>query len=157
MGNSCSQNKKKKNVFKLRFNNCWPSLSVPVYRVSLVKGLNASCILNRHKQNYLFISRTKEESFHCSHGWSWTMPGCEGERTVSAGCQQGREDQFSMLFSSENISKNKPSFQPEQLIGCPLPPPMWSVPSLRASKEGKVSMFSDLENRQNREKKFTYI
>lgn len=79
------------------------------------------------------------------------------ERTVSAGCQQGREDQFSMLFSSENISKNKPNFQPKQLIGCPLPPPMWSVPSLRASKEGKVSMFSDLENRQNREKKFTYI
>lgn len=156
MGNSCSQNKKKKMFLS------WDLIIADLASVFLfIEFLSSRDLMllvywtDTNKITFLSLELKKKVSIVLMVGPELCL--AVRERTVSAGCQQGREDQFSMLFSSENISKNKPSFQPEQLIGCPLPPPMWSVPSLRASKKGKVSTFSDLEHKQNREKKFLYI
>lgn len=78
---------------------------------------------------------------------------CMAVRKKSKGCQQGKQDHFSLKV----VSKFKPDFQPEQLITCPLPLPAWSVPSLRAQKEVQARTLPDLKHRQNKEKKIIYF
>lgn len=151
---SLCQNKKNM-FFKLRFSNCWPSLNVPVYKVSLLKGLVLPEYLIESKQKYLFLSKTKEESFRCFHGLCWVLFNCEEEDGISGGVS--RESKISLVWCLvlKGVSKNKLHFQPEQLIMGPLPPPAWSVSSLRAPKKQKVSTVPALKHRLNKEKKIT--
>lgn len=147
---------KKNMFFKLRFSNCWPSLNVPVYKVSLLKGLVLPEYLIESKQKYFFfLSKTKDNSFHCFHGLCWVLLACEEEDSINGGVSQERKIGLVWCLLLKSVSKTKLHFHPEQLITGPLPPPAWFVSSLRVSKGGRVSIVPALKHRLNKEKKIT--